>query len=255
MTAERFEAAANAAAARLSVTHLRTLADRIAAGWPDDATLQAVPVAGLDDVVRPLLAARRVDELTDAEAAAYLRGLAAGRAQQEAAVRVEAVWSGPHTHQIPVRDTAQVLVDLITSATGELLLMTYSAKPYPPVLEALSAAVARGVTVNLVVETLQGAGSALAGAEPAAAFTSVRGLGLWHWPVTRRGEAGGKMHAKIAIADRRSLLVSSANLTQSGVTRNIEAGLLIHGGTAPQRAAEHIAELMATGVLVPLRRE
>jgi hypothetical protein len=43
--------------------------------------------------------------------------------------------------------------------------------------------------------------------------------------------------------------VSSANLTQSGVGRNIEAGLLIRGGTAPQRAAEHIAALRSAGVL------
>lgn len=60
------------------------------------------------------------------------------------------------------------------------------------------------------------------------------------------------MHAKLAVADRRVLLVSSANLTQSGVGRNIEAGLLVHGGTAPQRAAEHFAELTAQGVLVRL---
>lgn len=34
--------------------------------------------------------------------------------------------------------------------------------------------------------------------------------------------------------------------------RNIEAGLLIHGGTAAQRAAEHIAELKLRGVLAPI---
>lgn len=61
------------------------------------------------------------------------------------------------------------------------------------------------------------------------------------------------MHAKLVVADRRVLLVSSANLTQSGVSHNIEAGLLVRGGTAPVRAAEHIAELRATGVLERLR--
>lgn len=249
-----FEAAAQAAATRLGATHLRMLADRIAAGWPDDAALRAVPVAGFPDAAWPVLTAQRAAGIPDPEAAAYLRGLAAGRAQQMAAVQVESVWSGPHTHQIPVRATAQVLVDIIGEATGELLLMTYSAKPYPPVVDALAAAVGRGVAVTVVVETLHGAGSALAGAEPAAAFAAVPDLQLWHWPVERRGEDSAKMHAKIAVADRRTLLVSSANLTQSGVTKNIEAGLLVHGGTAPQRAAEHIAELKATGALAPLRR-
>jgi hypothetical protein len=45
------------------------------------------------------------------------------------------------------------------------------------------------------------------------------------------------------------LLISSANLTQSGAAKNIEAGLLIHGGHAPRRVAEHITELKANHVL------
>ncbi|WP_229835093.1 DISARM system phospholipase D-like protein DrmC, partial [Dactylosporangium sucinum] len=148
--------------------------------------------------------------------------------------------------------TAQVLVELVGEAVHELLLMTYSAKPYQPLLDALSAAVGRGVAVTVVVETLQGAGSALAGAEPAAAFASVTGVQLWHWPTDQRAEHGAKMHAKIAVADRRVLLVSSANLTQAGIGKNIEAGLLVRGGVAPVRAAEHIAELRAQGVLARL---
>ena len=60
------------------------------------------------------------------------------------------------------------------------------------------------------------------------------------------------MHAKLAVADRRVLLVSSANLTQSGVSKNIEAGLLVRGGTAPLRAAEHIDALRAAGALTRL---
>lgn len=248
----RFEAAAEAAAHRIGAEHLRLLADRIAAGWPDPALRQAVPVTGFPEAVDALRTAQRAAGVPDPEAAAYLRGLAAGHAQRSAAMRVESVWSGPSTHAVPVRATAQVLVELVGGASRELLLMTYSAKPYPPLREALAAAIRRGVEVSVVVETLGGAGSALAGAEPAAAFAGVAGIRLWHWPAARRPEQGAKMHAKLAVADRRVLLVSSANLTQSGVGRNIEAGLLVHGGTAPQRAAEHFAELTAQGVLVRL---
>jgi phosphatidylserine/phosphatidylglycerophosphate/cardiolipin synthase-like enzyme len=249
-----FEAAAEAAAARLGVTHLRTLADCLADARPDDAALRAVPVSGFAEVAAAVLAAQRAERISADRAAAYLRGLAAGREQQQAEVRVESVWSGPDTHRVPVRATAQALTDLIAGATHELLLMTYAAQPYLPVLAALADAVARRVAVTVVVETLHGAGGALAGAEPAVAFRSVPGLSLWHWPVERRGGSGARMHAKVAIADRRALLISSANLTQSGATRNIEAGLLIRGGSAPRRAAEHIAELQAAGVLAPLTR-
>lgn len=84
---------------------------------------------------------------------------------------------------------------------------------------------------------------------PASAFTDVPGARLWHWPPDKRGEPGAKTHAKPAVADRRTLLTTSASLIQSGVDRNIEAGTLIRGGSAPARAAEHVAELQRTGVL------
>lgn len=47
-------------------------------------------------------------------------------------------------------------------------------------MEALQAAVRRSVRVMVIVETLQGAASALAGTEPAAAFAEVPGVELWH---------------------------------------------------------------------------
>lgn len=248
----RFERAVAEAAARLGPAQLRAFADRVAEGRPRVAALQAVPVPGFAELAAAVLDAQRADELSDAEAAAYLRGVAAGHAQHAGALRVESVWSGPSTHPVPVRATAQALVDLVAEAGHELLLLTYSARPYEPLRDALAAAVRRGVSVRVVVETLQGAGGALAGAEPAAAFAAVPGVELWHWPATQRPDQGAKMHAKLAVADRRLLLLSSANLTQSGVGRNVEAGLLVRGGTAPRRAAEHIAELQARGVLARL---
>ncbi|MFI7534912.1 DISARM system phospholipase D-like protein DrmC [Streptosporangium sp. NPDC049376] len=248
-----FERVAAEFVARLGPVRLRTLAQRIAKGWPRPAIPESVPVPGFADAARAVLAAQQAAAIPNGEAAAYLRGVADGYAQHAEKVHVESVWSGPSSHPVPVRATAQVLVEVVEEASHELLMMTYSARPYAPVLDALNGAVKRGVAVTVVVETLQGAGSALGGLEPAAAFASVKGLQLWHWPSGGRAEQGAKMHAKLAVADRRVLLVSSANLTQSGVSRNIEAGLLVHGGTAPVRAAEHVAELRAAGVLERLR--
>ena len=231
---------------------LRVLADRLDQGWPPEALPTAVPVPGFATAAADVLDAQRADARSDAELAAYLRGVAAGYEQRTASVRVEAVWSGPSTHAVPVRATAQVLTDVVREACTELLLMTYSARPYPPLIEALHAAIGRGVRVAVVVETLQGARSAMSGPEPAAAFRQAPGVQLWHWPTVRRAGNGAKMHAKIAVADRRTVFVSSANLTQSGVANNMEAGLLIRGGDAPSRVAEHIAELQANGTLVRL---
>ncbi len=123
--------------------------------------------------------------------------------------------------------------------------MTYSARPYQPLTDARAAAVARGVTSVVVVGTLAWAGGALAAEEPAAAFLAVPGVQVWHWPPGKRPEHSSKMHAKLAVADSEVLLVSSANLTQSGIDKNIEAGLLVRGGPAPARAAEYFSQLQA----------
>ena len=247
-----FAELAREAAAALGPGRLHVLADGIEAGRSDTALRTALPVAGYADAVHAIRSCQAAEVIPDAVAVAYLRGVADGFARSAASERVESVWSGPSSHVVPVRSTAQALVELIDGARDELLLMTYSARPHPPVLDALNAARARGVRVSVVVETLQGAGGALAGTEPAAAFRTVPGVELWHWPVTQRPERSARMHAKIAVADRSVLLVSSANLTQSGVDTNIEAGLLVHGGAAPRRAAEHLTQLMAAGVLARL---
>jgi len=231
---------------------LRALADGLEDGLSDTALSAAPPVPGFADAVRAVRAGQVSAGIDSAHAVAYLRGVADGFERSATSERIESVWSGPSSHAVPVRSTAQVLVELIGEATQDLVLMTYSARPHPPVLDALSAARARGVRVAVVVEALQGAGGALGGTEPAAAFRSVPGIELWHWPPIRRAEAGAKMHAKVAVADRRALLVSSANLTHSGVSTNIEAGVLVRGGAAPERATEHIARLTASGVLVRL---
>jgi phosphatidylserine/phosphatidylglycerophosphate/cardiolipin synthase-like enzyme len=223
---------------------LRTVAEYATEGRPREAVLRDAPYSA------PVL-----DALADVERSAglaYLTGLAAGYAQRGAEVSIETVWSGPGSHHVPVRATAAVLGDVIREARRELLLMTYSARQYQPLTVALQTAVSRGVRVSVVVETLQGAGSALAGDEPYQAFTGIGGIDLWHWPSARRTEPGAKMHAKLAIADRRVLFVTSANLTQSGAAKNIEAGLLVRGGTAPLRAAEHVDALRAARTLTRL---
>lgn len=241
---DMFERAAREPALRITPEGLRAMADCF--DWPRPRFVIRASAPGFEEEADALLRASEEEDLPMRAVAAYLRGVAAAR--EQAAVGVESVWSGPTSHAVPVRATAQVLSQLVGRARHELLLMTYSAKPYQPLRDALAGALARDVLVRVVVETLQGAGSAISGEEPAAAFHGL-GVDLWHWPVARRPDDGGRMHAKIAVADRRELLVSSANLTHSGVHGNIEAGLLIRGGAAPERAAEHVDALRSAGIL------
>ncbi|WP_327654697.1 DISARM system phospholipase D-like protein DrmC [Streptomyces sp. NBC_00483] len=244
-----FRKAAAQARTVVGTQALRALADGIADGRPRAAVLSLRSVPGFAEEAAAVMDAAASDRIPAGEAAAYLEGLAEGHALRAAEQRVSLVWSGPSSHRVPVRSTSLTLVELIEESRRELLLMTYSAKPYPPLVTALTAAAERGVTIDVVVETLQGAGSALAGAEPASAFEGIPGVRVWHWPLDKRVESGAKTHAKLAVADRRTLLVTSANFTQSGVDRNIEAGTLIRGGTTPSRTVEHVRELQREGTL------
>lgn len=247
-----FVTAAGRAVDELGPGPLRTLAGGITEGLDPVALRSASAVAGYADAVTAVRCAQHADGLGDDLAAMYLRGIADGHERSSAAEQVEAVWSGPTRHSVPVRSTAAALIGLIDGAATELVLTTYSARPHPPVQDALRRARERGVRVRVVVETLQGAGSALVGVQPAAAFRDVPGVELWHWPTDRRPGRSARMHAKIAVADAAVLLASSANLTQSGIEVNIESGILVRGGVAPRRAAEHVARLIADGELARL---
>lgn len=106
-------------------------------------------------------------------AARYLLGRCDGRDDSWRIQRVDLVWTGPLTASVPARATAVVLVDVIAAAKDELVLMTYSAKHHQQTASALHLAIDRVVRVDVVVETLPGAGGAISGPEPAAAFSSL----------------------------------------------------------------------------------
>jgi phosphatidylserine/phosphatidylglycerophosphate/cardiolipin synthase-like enzyme len=247
-----FAEAARAAVRLLPQEHVEALASRLASGASPAGVLDAVALSAYRDVAARVVSAIEATGTDRVAGAAHLRALAEGYVLGRSAQQVEVVWSGPTSSVVPVRATARVLADLAAEAKRNLILMTYSARPYPPLAEALTAAMAGGVTVAAVVETLGGAGGALSGEEPAAAFLAIPGVQIWHWLPDRRPERSSKMHAKLAVADETVLLVSSANLTQAGIGKNIEAGLLVRGGQAPVRAAEHIRHLPASGALARL---
>ncbi|MET9825038.1 MULTISPECIES: DISARM system phospholipase D-like protein DrmC [unclassified Streptomyces] len=253
MSRREFEAAAESAVAVLGLSRSKDLAGLLARRGSKERALAELATPGAAAAVAELYDALDGDAVPLAEAAAYVRGYVAAMLRARDRVRVRTVWSGPSTPGVPVRATAQVLVDVIDEAHDELLAMTYAARPYPALTRALTEAAERGVRIHVVVETLSGAKGLLRGREPAEAFTSVPGLSLWHWARDPDGHPYSRQHAKLAVADRRTLFLGSANLTESAAHRNIEAGVLVNGGEAPRRAAEHIVELQRLGSLKPLR--
>ncbi len=181
-----------------------------------------------------------------------LEAAAATAAQLRAAQSVEVVWTGPSSPVIPVRSTVAVLQGLVDHARHDLLVVSFAAYKVPVVVQAMAQAVARGVRVRLVLDSAMDAGGKLTHDAKAAFAALGQTVAFYEWPAESRHIAGGgtaAMHAKAAVADGRSALVTSANLTGQALAANMELGLLIQGGPVPRRVAAHFAELIARGTL------
>ncbi len=213
-----------------------------------DPVVAAVPSPHFAAVVRRLLKAWEQypavpgSELGPAiAAAAYAHDLA--RTEPE----FELVLSGPTSAHIHARRTDDVLLELITSAQRHLLLVTFSLFMYPKLKSALKAALSRGVQVTVLAEDPkdrdrfdQDPAMALAGLD----VTRLR------WPREERPAGLTSLHAKIAVADDTTVLITSANLSSKAAGDNMEAGVLIRGGHWADRIIEHVQALRAQGVLI-----
>jgi phosphatidylserine/phosphatidylglycerophosphate/cardiolipin synthase-like enzyme len=144
---------------------------------------------------------------------------------------VEIAWTGPGTEVVPLRRVDQVLYELVGSAQSELILVTYAAYKAERAVDALRVASERGVRTVLIIEPSQEAGSKVRFDGLDRIRARVPRAGAYYWPLLRRprGETGhyGAMHVKCLIADRKKALVSSANLTDYALEKNMELGLLL----------------------------
>lgn len=237
----------------LGPTALAAFAQGLADERPRDALLAGVTIPAALPAARTIYADAERGELPRRLAVAFLNGLVDGHAiGQKPGTVTDLVWGGPVAGRRTVERTGPTLIAVVDGAERELLLMTYSAAPHRPIIDALIRAALRGVAIRIVVETLSGAGGALTGREPATAFLAVPGVELLHWPVSRRGSAKAKQHAKLAVADRSVLFITSANLTASGVDENLEAGVLIRGEAIARECVDHLESLCAEGILNPI---
>ena len=68
----------------------------------------------------------------------------------------------------------------------------------------------------------------------------------------RTADAGSRfsLHAKCIVADERTALVTSANFTDRGQTRNLEMGVLIEDAPFASRLVQQWRGLVESGLLV-----
>lgn len=173
--------------------------------------------------------------------------IAADRRRREHSM--ELVWTGPESRVIPVRQTQQVLLNVINRARKSLLIVSYAVSRS----QAIVAAAGRGVCVRVVVDVDDEAGEGAYDTRIALGRDLAACSDVYYWPTERQRITGmanqrGKLHVKCVVADRTELFVSSANLTRQALHINMELGLLVKAEHAAS-VDDHFTALIGLGVL------
>lgn len=162
-------------------------------------------------------------------------------------------YDGLTTHVTPVATTPRtalrarrsesVMRELIEGATEELIVLGYDVSDVL-IIEALAERASLGVSVDLLVDSVQTPIERLADAWPAGAGQAK----VWGTGTDTRGRPF-RLHAKAIIADGRRCMLGSANLTHSGLRSNLELGVLLEGAVVPRFRA-HVKEMAKRRIVV-----
>ena len=156
---------------------------------------------------------------------------------------LRAVWSGP-TFAGDSDHTTAALAHLVDEATEDVFASTYSASPHSAYLDALWRAVARGVKTTILLDTTINKGDTAAWLQKKLA--GARFLGF------QAGPDGGIQHSKVVIVDSAAAFVTSANLSEAALEKNLEAGVIIRDAEFASGMRQRFASLLAAGHLYAL---
>jgi phosphatidylserine/phosphatidylglycerophosphate/cardiolipin synthase-like enzyme len=214
-------------------------------------------LAVVKGVLGPAFSSRLTDNLADAlkttpevsasELSCMFRASSATAALAAGESSVEWVWTGPPTGLVPIRHTPQVLTGLIDEARDRLFLVSFVAYNVGTVVDALRRAIERGVRVRILLERPKEHGGSVSVDSAALLRRELPRAHLYEWDKTAAGAAASaSVHAKCAVADTRTAFITSANLSDAAMERNMEIGVLIRGGAVPEQLAQHLEALITT---------
>lgn len=201
-----------------------------------------VAQAAVDQLVKSF----RRHEVSSAELAFML--LAANHTYQKIRNRqsVELVWTGPKTPFVSPRRTEQSLLEVINSAENTLFIVSFVAYEIPSIMKALMAAVERKVDISILLELSREYGGSIDIDVIGKMKSSIPSAKFYIWKEKGEGFDDGRVHAKVAISDKKKCFISSANLTGFAMERNMELGVLITGGDIPELLENHLRALVDT---------
>jgi len=248
-------------------SHLRErLASALESGLlvlpPSTASLRSVlgNIEGGEDIVDALLDLERLG-ISGSAAAAWIR---TAEHVSSRVPRPDLVWSGPEVPGLNARDTRRVYEELLGSSERSVWASTYAFFDGPRAFDVLAkrmdAKPALRVTLLLNIQRKKGDGTA--------ADHLVRRFAdrFWtsDWPGLSRPSVyydpraldldgpGGVLHAKAVVVDDEAVFVTSANLTEAALDRNIEVGLLVRDRALAASVSMHFQGLIDRGLLHPI---
>jgi cardiolipin synthase len=248
-------AAATELVALLSPARIEALADRLrgsTATGTDKSLSQLVTTPLARAALDRLLRAWEKTTISGDVLAGILVGAAYARNAAQHDTSIDLVWTGPTTPYAPTRRTEQVLLDLIERAKLELFIVSFVAYDVRSVITAINSAIDRGVDTRILLESSVSQGGSLL-VDPAATMRScVPSAQLYAWNERPNPFTEGRVHAKVAVADKAIAFLTSANLTGHAIEKNMEAGIVITGGHIPVRLHEHLHALIHTNIIQPI---
>lgn len=194
-------------------------------------------------------------------AAAWIRTM---DAVESRASKPDLVWSGPEVPGLHARNTRRVYEELVGSAEHSVLASTYAFFDGPRAFDLLARRMTErpslDVTLLLNIQRKRGDTSSLD--QVVRRFTDR----FWanDWPGATRPKVfydpralemdgpTGVLHAKAVVVDDKVAFVTSANLTEAALDRNIEVGLLVRERATALSMAAHFRALIDRGLLSPL---
>lgn len=174
--------------------------------------------------------------------------------------RLRLVWTGPEARESVARDTALIVRELFEGAKHSVIVGGY-AFDSPEILAPLHAVMkSRSVKVQFFMDIpgearSESEATAFATAAIDRFFREVWTFGVpkpevYYDPRTAKpGPPWASLHAKCIVVDDERSLVTSANFTERGQTRNIEAGVLIEDRGFSAELAAQWRMLVAEGLV------
>jgi len=196
---------------------------------------------------------RNAKKVRPSELAAALRAASATAALLDKRGSVELVWTGPSTGMVPIRHTAQVLCEVVESARNRIFLVSFVAYEVVLIIDALQDAMKRQVQIDILLESSAHHGGKVTVDSVQTMKDTVPSANIYVWNVGAgskpTGQSTGAVHAKCAVADGKLAFISSANLSNAAMERNMELGVLVRGGHLPDELHRHLEALVTTQIV------